>query len=78
MPTHMHEHSIASEKEGLRPICELIAQSFELLDPEFATEKHKMQFMRQTVLLYAWAQFSISQIVVIKFTLYRFQNTLES
>ena len=42
MPTHMREHGIISEKEGFRSICELIKQNSKLLDPEFATEKHKV------------------------------------
>ena len=53
MPTHVREHSLTSENEGLRLICELIEQNSELLEPEFATKKHKVQFLRKAVLLYA-------------------------
>ena len=37
-----------------------------------------MQFLHQAVLPYAWAQFPISQIAVMRFTFYGFQNTLEN
>ena len=77
MPTHMNENGITSQKEVLRSIRDLIEQNSEQLDPELATEKHKVQFLRQAVLPYAQAQLPLSQISVMRFTFYGFQNALE-
>ena len=78
MPTLMCDHGMTSEKEGICSECELIEQFSELPEPEFALENHKVQFLRQAVLPYAWVQSPISQKPIICFKIYGFQSTLEN
>ena len=75
MPSHMCECGTTGEEEAFCSICDLIEQNSELLDPRFATEKHEIQFLCLAVLPYVWAQSLISQIPVISFTFFGFQNT---
>ena len=67
MHPNMHEYLINNNKEFFRSQCVLIEYNSDLFDPEFSTERHKVQFLCQAVLPYAWMQFTISKKEVIRF-----------